>query len=327
MKGYPKFGIGAVSKNTVDAVIDYSNESGQPILLIPSRRQVEWSGGYCNNWTTKDFAEYVRSKSKNVILERDHGTINQGSLPDNGLESLKHDCNHFGLIHIDPWKAARDFSDGMVRTRGYIEYCHGLNPDIEFEVGTEESIFPYGCVELDNFLSYLKSSVSSRLFNKIKYAVIQSGTKLSGNDNTGEYQEAKLLGMIEICKRYGILSREHNGDYLPIELIHQKFKLGLNSINIAPEFGQLESQIYIYETKNAGIFHDLFEICLESGKWQKWVPSSFNPQEQPEKLVEICGHYVLSNPKFLSAVKSRLSSDIDKVIKDIMIEKLRQLHG
>ena len=26
-----------------------------PITLIPSRRQIEWNGGYVNNWTTESF--------------------------------------------------------------------------------------------------------------------------------------------------------------------------------------------------------------------------------------------------------------------------------
>ena len=59
MTAYPKFFIGPMSKNVVDSIIQFSEEENTAIGLIPSRRQVEYSGGYVNNWTTAEFIEYV----------------------------------------------------------------------------------------------------------------------------------------------------------------------------------------------------------------------------------------------------------------------------
>ena len=39
--GYPKIYVGPMSKNIVDAIKEFSNETGNKIGLIPSRRQVE----------------------------------------------------------------------------------------------------------------------------------------------------------------------------------------------------------------------------------------------------------------------------------------------
>ena len=50
-----KFYIGPMSKNVVDSIIEFTEETGNKIGLIPSRRQVEYNGGYVNNWTTKNF--------------------------------------------------------------------------------------------------------------------------------------------------------------------------------------------------------------------------------------------------------------------------------
>ena len=50
---YPKFYIGPMSQNIVEATIEFSSEFKKSIGLIPSRRQVDWNGGYVNNWTTK----------------------------------------------------------------------------------------------------------------------------------------------------------------------------------------------------------------------------------------------------------------------------------
>ena len=50
-----KFYIGPMSKNVVDAVLEFTEETGNKIGFIPSRRQVEYNGGYVNKWTTDSF--------------------------------------------------------------------------------------------------------------------------------------------------------------------------------------------------------------------------------------------------------------------------------
>mgnify|MGYP001212347232 CR=1 FL=1 len=58
-------GVGPMSKNCVDASIQLSGEYRIPLMLIASRRQIdskEFGGGYVNNWTTKNFSEYVKKK-------------------------------------------------------------------------------------------------------------------------------------------------------------------------------------------------------------------------------------------------------------------------
>jgi hypothetical protein len=96
----PKYFIGPMSKNIVDSIIEFTIETNHQIGLIPSRRQIEWDGGYVNNWTTKQFSEYT----KNTLIKRDHSGPGQGYIDDDGYTSLKEDCKYFDLIHIDPWK-------------------------------------------------------------------------------------------------------------------------------------------------------------------------------------------------------------------------------
>ena len=67
--------MGPMSKNIVDAII----EMQMPIILIPSRRQIEITGGYVNNWKTVDFCTYIRSRSNLILIERDHGGPGQGN--------------------------------------------------------------------------------------------------------------------------------------------------------------------------------------------------------------------------------------------------------
>ena len=71
-------GIGPMSKNCVDVTIELANDYNIPLMLIASRRQIEAKSlgrGYVNNWSTEEFAKYVRENDKNynIILCRDHG--------------------------------------------------------------------------------------------------------------------------------------------------------------------------------------------------------------------------------------------------------------
>ena len=105
----PRYFIGPMSKNIVDSIIEFCNETNNTIGLIPSRRQVECDGGYVNNWTTREFAKYVKSRTDLVLLVRDHSGPNQGQIDDDGYLSLTDDCKHLNVIHIDPWKKHQTF--------------------------------------------------------------------------------------------------------------------------------------------------------------------------------------------------------------------------
>ena len=172
----PKFFIGPMSKNIVDAVIEFSNEEKVSIGLIPSRRQIEYTSGYVNNWSTKEFSEYVRRYTENILLVRDHGGPGQGSIDDDGYTSIEEDCKYFDILHIDPWKKLQDIEKGSDETIKMIEFCHSLNPRIKFEIGTEESIRKFETSELLYFIEKLKNRLSPSTFEQIQYLVIQSGT-------------------------------------------------------------------------------------------------------------------------------------------------------
>jgi len=237
-----KYYIGPMSKNIVDAIIEFCETTNNQVGLIPSRRQVENIGGYVNDWTTKKFSEYVRSKSKNVILKRDHAGPGQGLLDDDGYESLSEDCKYLDLIHIDPWKKYPLLEDGLNETINMINYCYNLNPNIKYEVSTEEAIRRFEVDELDYFVNELKTRLQPEVFNQIKHLVIQSGTSLKGTTQTGEYDSERLKQMVAVGKKHNLLTKEHNGDYIPVGVINEKFDLGLDAINIGPEFGLIETQ-------------------------------------------------------------------------------------
>jgi len=320
-----KYFIGPMSKNIVDAIIEFCEETGNEIGLIPSRRQIECDGGYVNNWKTIDFSEYVKEKTKKIVLQRDHSGPGQGKFDDSGYRSLLDDCYSLDLIHIDPWKKYQSYEEGLFWTVDMIKYCNSISPNLLYEVGTEEAIRRFEPEELDKLLSDLRNELGIELFGKIKYVVIQSGTSLSGVNQTGQYDSSRLLDMIAAVKKYDLLTKEHNGDYIPVHIINEKFDLGLDSINIAPEFGLIETQTYLDEIINTDLFEIYWEICYNSKKWVKWVNSDFDPFTNKEELVKISGHYVLSDPMFISEIKSKFDN-MDAKIKSKITKKLNELY-
>lgn len=317
-----KYFIGPMSKNIVDAIVEFCADTGNTIGLIPSRRQVEWGGGYVNNWTTEQFSNYVTT----LPIQRDHAGPGQGNKDDDGFESLAIDARLFDLIHIDPWKKYPNYVDGLEKTIQMITFAYSINPVLAFEVGTEEAIRPFEASELDQLVSDLQAALPKKIYSKIKYLVIQSGTSLKGNNQTGSYDSKRLLEMIKVAKKHKLLTKEHNGDYIPVEVIHEKFKLGLDAINIAPEFGLIETQTYLDEIQDSPAFEKYWQICYDSKKWVKWVDSSFDPYYNKEQLIKISGHYVLSNPKFISEIKAQFPG-IDEKIKQNVTKKLNELYS
>ena len=305
-----KYWIGPMSKNVVDAVIEFNGDFG----FIPSRRQVDYQGGYVNNWTTGEFSTYVNGR---VPIERDHGGEGQGFKDDDGFESFLHDLTYFDIIHIDPWKKNPKFTDGCEATISSMNYIYNQNPNVKFEVGTEESIRKFNDGELKLLLHQLSKFP---FFDNIEYVVVQSGVglDLGKQINTGNYNPKRLENMIKICKDFGVKSKEHNGDYLSLDEYKERFDLGLDSINIAPEFGQIETKCYL--DKMDDDIEDYFQICFDSKRWEKWVDKDFLPHENKKELIEICGHYVLSDEQFL-----KIKPQIDSKIKETINEKLRSL--
>ncbi len=322
---YPKYYIGPMSKNVVDCVIEHGQQHS--VGLIPSRRQIDYCGGYVNQWNTFEFAEYVRNSSSSVLLCRDHGGDNQGTEPDNGLESFISDSVCFDLVHVDPFRVSTSIKNAADKTIGIIKRLSIQNPDLMFEVGTEEAIFKYEPEQLTWFLTYLSMELTEEQFHQIKYAVVQSGTRLdlSTRTNIGNFNNKRLDKFIQVVKSFDLMSKEHNGDYLTDSFdVEVRFERGLDAINIAPEYGQVESEYYLEQCKKDGeLFEELFVICYNSGKWKKWVKDINRISK--DQLIMTCCHYVLSDQQFIERIESNFPS-ADALIQKRIKSKLKLLN-
>lgn len=321
------FCFGPMTKNVVDTMIQFSLEhSEKEFSFIPSRRQIEYNGGYVNDWNTADFTKYVKEKNNKIVIERDHSGPNQGLFEDDGFESLTNDAKHLDIIHIDPWKKYSNIDEGINSTVKMINHYYAINPNLLYEICTEEAIRPFSVEEIDYIVQEIKNKLDETIFLKIKYLVIQCGTKLSERKNTGEFDENKLSEMLSISKKYNMIAKEHNGDWVSLSTIKRKYELGLTCINIAPEFGEIETSIILNRIKKSSLddYNKFYEICFQSGKWKKWVTSDFDHENKKDDLILICGHYNLTNPEFIEIKKKY--SNIDNEIKQSIYDKLLELY-
>lgn len=304
-----------MSKLIVDSVIELNSDK---FALLPTRRQIDWNGGYVNNWITETFYNYVRNQS-NIILQRDHSGALQGDIADDGILSQIYDARYFDIIHIDPWKKASSFTSGVINTIDSLNRLYSANSNVMYEIGTEQAIRTFTQSDLGKLLNSVKLGVDEEVFNQIEYVVIQSGVALdlSNRKNVGIYDEAHLIQMIDAVKSYGKKCKEHNGDYLSNDELARRFELGVDSVNIGPEIAQIQTLTYLAHMTDSQI-DTFYSICLNSQKWSKWIGNTADVDlTNKKKLIQICGHYCFD--KYPNLPK------IDDEIKESIKQKLLSL--
>jgi len=314
MNNQIKYFICPMSKNIVDSVIEMD---AHILGLLPSLRQIDYNGGYVNNWNTETFYGYVKEKS-NITIQRDHGGIKQGY--NDEYESFKHDAEYTDLIHIDPWKFYSNFKNGIEETIKNINFIYNVNSKIKYEVGTEEAIRRFSTNELEELINNLKINLTSSQYENIEYLCIQSGVGLDliNRKNTGTFNIEKLKLMMSVCKKFGKKSKEHNGDYLNKDEIQIRFRNGLDTLNIGPEIAQIETNTYL-DFMNNNEIDEFYQTCLNSEKWKKWVPLNYDITNK-EGLIMVCGHY-----NFNYLPKSMNLNDIQYEVKLRLKNKLKEL--
>ena len=330
-------GVGPMSVNVVDSAIELSDKYKVPLILIASRRQIDFDylgGGYVNNWTTQNFSDYVKKKSKfnKIILARDHGgpwqndkEIQQKFRIDKAMDvakkSFEEDIrNDFKLIHIDtslnPFsKKKLSIHESLRRVFELYEYCCKISKsykkEIMIEIGTEEQSGTTNTFEeLEFTLRKMREFTNKKNLQKLDFIVIQSGTRVFEDKNIGTFEnylridneipvEIQLLKVLEICKKYNVYMKEHNSDYLSDESLIWHPRLGIHAANVAPEFALAETAAFFQILENfqlKEISDEFIRIAVNSNKWRKWTEKNSNLSDKKKAL--LCGHYIYSSDSF-----------------------------
>lgn len=326
-------GIGPMSKNCVDVVIELANTYNIPLMLIASRRQIEskeLGNGYVNNWSTEEFSKYVRKndKNKNIILCRDHGGPYQNEnenknnlsfkeIMGNAKKSFKTDIiSDFQIIHIDPTEnLISDLTEEEMLNRIFelYEYCfsvaHENNKEISIEIslGKEDGGIS-NISEIEYAIKKIRIFCETKKLPLPLFMVIKTGNHVLETRNIGileeiiegkSVEEEEIKKMINFCNNEKIMIKEHNGDYLSDNALKHHPKIGIHAINVAPEFGVIETKGILtwLENNNLDEFTSKFlEISYNSKKWEKWmIPNSTTTKK--DKAI-ISGHYIFSSEEF-----------------------------
>tara|TARA_B110000467_G_C18309152_1_gene476821 strand:- start:538 stop:1689 length:1152 start_codon:yes stop_codon:yes gene_type:complete len=338
-------GIGPMSKNCVDVVIELANTYNIPLMLIASRRQIEsekLGRGYVNNWSTEEFAEYVKKRDKNnkIILCRDHGGPYQNEdkdgsksikeVIDNAKESFQTDIESgFKIIHIDPSEnlvSKSEIDEMLERIFELYGFCYKIAKQnqneimIEISIGKEDgkiskfSELKYTIEQMEKFC--FKNDLPLPLF-----LVVKTGNHVLETENVGmlddimkgkyENERGEILKMIKLCKDRKILIKEHNGDYLSEKTLKEHPEIGIDAVNVAPEFGVVETRaILSYLSKNNldEFKQNFLDIAYNSKKWKKWMLPNSKTTKKDKAI--IAGHYVFSSQEF-NELKNKILEKID----------------
>lgn len=336
-------GAGPMSSNCVDSVIELANDYNIPIMLIASRRQIDsekFNGGYVNNWTTSEFAKYVKSKDQkgNVILARDHGgpwqnnkEIEQKMTLDLAMKSAKESFaadidSGFQILHIDPSidiNTSPSKGELLNRLFELYEYCYNYakknQKEVAFEIGTEEQSGSTNTPDdLNETLHAVEKFCSQNSLPFPTFVVVQTGTKVMEMRNVGSFDsplrianeiaaEIQVPKMIEICKHFNVYMKEHNTDYLSDTALSWHPRLGIHAANVAPEFGVAETKAFlkILEDNNLETIATKFiDLSYKSKKWSKWILPNSTVSDRDKAIIS--GHYIFSTPECLELKKEAL---------------------
>jgi len=113
----------------------------------------------------------------------------------------------------------------------------------------------------------------------------------------------RLAKMTKICRGYGLISKEHNGDYLTKNEIQERVAQGLDCINIAPEFGVMQTKLLLDTVFSKVDVEKAYEACEKSKKYVKWIPEELRSNPPRILVIEVSGHYVFTQVPFSPSMK------------------------
>lgn len=343
-------GIGPMSKILIKASILLAKEKDFPLMFIASRNQVdakELGGGYVCNWDQKGFSNAIKEIAQEVGFEgwyylcRDHGgpwqrdKERKDHLPEKeamelGKKSYIEDIeNSFDLLHIDPTKdpyvvgKVIDVEVVLKRTIELIEFVEkerikrGL-PEISYEVGTEETNGGLTSVEsYEFFIKKLMEELDKRGLPHPCFIVGQTGTLTRLTENVGNFNSKASKELAEVAKKYEVGLKEHNGDYQDEGILLAHPALGITAMNVAPEYGTVETRAYLKLTEleeslySEGIIKNKSDLrnCIRKEsvicrRWEKWMTDDtvtktteelLQDEETITIITDISGHYTFNN--------------------------------
>lgn len=317
-----RLGFGPMSREVIEIICNYSHRNKKPLMLIASRNQVDAESGYV--MTTPEIREQLHSLPTDYIwMCRDHcgpyflDAEKDLSLRD-AVEATKKTIAYdiaqgFDLIHIDTSRV--DDTYGIAKE--LFEFCLTLNPNVQFEFGTEENVgVAAGAIKYKNDVAFAKN------IPNIQFVVAQTGSLCHEDHQAGSFETSTVRELVQVANTNGVKMKEHNADYLSADEIRLRSAVGVHALNIAPQLGVIQTKLLRRLVKAypdaQGQWNDFANEVIASGRWRKWTDST-----DREHQINVAGHYCFSSSKYQALVnvlnqntdvKSEITNEIEYVL-------------
>lgn len=290
-----KLGFGPMSRPIVDIMARYATAKQRPLMYIASRNQVDADSGYV--MTTKQLAEQLLPlRSQYIKLCRDHCgpyflDVEKSLGLKDAIEATKKTIagdieNGFDLIHIDTSRCADPYrvADEL------FNFCLQLNPNVEFEFGTEENVGVAAGVK-----KYKEDVKFASQYPNMQFVVAQTGSLTMEDRQVGSFDIAMVKQLVKFAESASVKLKEHNADYLTADQIAMRKTAGVHACNIAPQLGVIQTTKLLNLAEqydlDAGYFK---QRVLDSKKWNKWIIDGVD-----EVKVAVAGHYCYNTEEYL----------------------------
>lgn len=248
----------------------------------------------------------------------------------------------FQVLHIDTSVApngAPDVKTALERLFALyldcVEIARRYGRDVVFEVGAEEQNTVVNPItDVIELLSAIERFCRDADVQPPVFVVVQTGTKVMEARNVGSLgspyriqqempTEIYLPQVVEAVRRFDVMLKQHNTDYLNDEVLRWMPWYGVDAANVAPEFGVVESRalLHLLEANGLKALRDRFlEMSYASRKWEKWMLPGTTATDRDRAVIS--GHYVFSTPDFnamrhdASVKLAARGIDMEAVLKD-----------
>ena len=301
-------------------------------MLIASKNQIDYKGGYVNSWTTKEYMNFIKEMRKTYPLAKVKICRDHCGPGFNGIYDLKDvyktiDADiksGFDLIHIDFCKHKGSNEEKLKEAKKAIQYCLKLNPKIELEIGTDENQGTN--YSLPNLKEWEREIDFFQKFSKPTYYVVQTGSLVMEINQVGNFNKSFIEKVSKLIRSKGLKLKEHNADYLSVEEIKDRTGI-VDAMNIAPQLGVVQTITVLSRCLIYGIrFDDFIGEVYAGKKWQKWMLN--NTPENKMLCALIAGHYHFSSKAYKDIMRELDErEDIKEVIMNSVINIIKHYVG
>ena len=291
-------------------------------MIIASRNQVDAESGYV--MTTPQIREQLTSLPTDYIwMCRDHcgpyfldaeKNLNLHDAVEATKKTIAYDIEQgFNLIHIDTSRV----EDTYGIAEELFKFCLDLNPNIQFEFGTEENVgVAAGAIKYKADVAFAKN------IPNMQFVVAQTGSLCHEDHQAGGFETATVKELVEVANTNGVKMKEHNADYLSADEIGLRSAVGVHALNIAPQLGVVQTKLLrrlVEQHPDAqGQWADFATEVVDSGRWRKWTDSN-----DREHQINVAGHYCFSLSKYQALInvlnqrtdwRSAITSEIEYIL-------------